>query len=298
MTTVSGVRRQRLTLGGFETSLLSAGDPDAPLLLLLHDGAWGASAEASWGRALPVFADCYHVLAPDLYGYGQSSKVVQFDVAPYEFRLRQIAALLDALGFEDRPAHVIGNSFSGGMALRGAVLPWFCWRMRSATSIAGTGGPYRTVRSLEALGRFDGTHADMRRIVTLLTGEFEGIDEQVDQRMATASAPGHYRAVASVAVHTPFSAARGNDPYPASLGEARIPLAFVSGEDDDLVEPEWATEISRYAPHAAAYTVAGRHSPNVSHPERTARFLLEVLAANEAVAEEGQTGSPSAPDAV
>jgi 2-hydroxymuconate-semialdehyde hydrolase len=287
---VPAIQRDHVVVDGFETSYLVSGAPSAPLLVLLHDGAWGGSAEASWWPLIPTFAERYRVIAPDLFGYGSSSKMVRFDVAPYEFRLRQVAGLLDALGHGDRTAHFVGNSFGGAMALRGTIEPWFEWRMRSATSIAGTGGPFRTKESLVALAQFDGTREDMLRIVRLLTDDFDSIDAHVDLRLRDASDPAHYRAVASAGLQTPFSSVRAADPYPESLRDARVPVAVVTGLRDTLVEPAWAHEIARHAPLGAVYEIDGRHSPNIDRPDETARLLLHVLAESERVGDGGRHG--------
>lgn len=287
-------RRLRVVVEGLATSYLEAGAPSAAPLVLLHDGAWGGSAEASWGGLIPALAAQYRVLAPDLYGYGASSKLVQLDVAPYEFRLRQVASLLDALAI-DTPVHLVGNSFGGAMALRAVTLPWFSWRVRSALSIAGTGGPYRTREALTALSHFDGTSADMARIVRLLTGDFPSIARHVDQRMQDACNPGHYRAVAAAGLPTPFESPKGTDTYPHSLQQVRTPLALVSGRQDDLVEPGWAQRIAEHAPSCRVYEVDARHSPNISHPESTAELILGILSDLEVAAtlpDDGPAPSP------
>jgi pimeloyl-ACP methyl ester carboxylesterase len=272
------IKRHQLTIDGLETSYLSAGADFAPPVVLLHDGAWGGSAEASWRDVIPILATRYRVLAPDLYGYGRSSKMVQFDVAPYEFRLRQVAGLLDAVGLGATSVHLVGNSFGGGMAIRASTLPWFSWRVRSAVSISGTGGPYRTKESLAALSQFDGSRADMLRIVRLLTGDFAGIDAHVELRMRDASNSGHYRAVAAAGLATPFSStAKPEDGYPENLRQATARLALVSGTNDDLVEPDWARKLAEHAPRCAVYELAARHSPNISAPEATATLLVEIL---------------------
>lgn len=274
--------RDELTIDGFTTSYLSAGKDDAPLVVLLHDGAWGGSAEASWAGVLPLLAEHYRILAPDLYGFGRSSKMVQLDVAPYEFRLRQLAALLDALSLRDRRAHVVGNSFGGAMALRAATSPWFAWRMRSAVSISGTGGPYRTRDSLVSLARFDGSEQDMLRIVRLITGDFPDIRAHVDLRMRDATNPAHYRAVKAAGLETPFaSTAKVSDDYPASLGQVMLPIALVTGARDELVEPDWATRIAQHGPTCTVYEHAGRHAPNISDPIDTAELLLGILRDHE-----------------
>ncbi|SCL25103.1 alpha/beta fold hydrolase [Micromonospora inyonensis] len=275
---MSTIKRDQISVGGLVTSFLSAGSPSAPPLVLLHDGAWGGSAEASWINVIPTLAERYQVIAPDLYGYGSSSKMVQLDVAPYEFRLRQVAALLDTLRLEDHPAHLVGNSFGGAMALRAATLPWFSWRVRTAVSIAGTGGPYRTREALAALSHFDGSHADMLRVVRLLTGQFPAIDDHVELRLRDACNPGHYRAVAAAGLATPFEGVpRSPDDYPQSLRTVRTPLALVSGRQDDLVEPDWAHRIAEHAPSCRVYEIDAKHSPNISDPEATATLLLTIL---------------------
>jgi len=270
--------RNQLDLGGLTTSYLAAGSPESPLLVLLHDGAWGGSAEASWSGMLPHLAQHYRVIAPDLYGYGASSKMVQLDVAPYEFRLRQVAALLDALGLSQQPLHLVGNSFGGAMAIRAATLPWFAWRLGAAVSIAGTGGPYRTKEALAALSYFDGSRADMLRIVRLLTGHFPAIDDHVTLRLRDACDVGHYRAVSAAGLAAPFpSAARMTDDYPRSLAGVQIPLALVTGRQDTLVEPGWAHRIAEHGPTCRVWEIDAHHSPNISAPEQTAQLVLSIL---------------------
>ncbi|MGW3472602.1 alpha/beta fold hydrolase [Saccharopolyspora sp. NPDC000995] len=272
------IERDRITIGGLETSYLAAGDHSTQPVVLLHDGAWGGSAEASWRDVIPILATRYRVIAPDLYGYGRSSKLVQLDVAPYEFRLRQVAGLLDAVGLGATSAHFVGNSFGGAMALRASTIPWCAWRVRSAVSIAGTGGPYRTKESLASLSHFDGSRADMLRIVRLLTGDFDGIDSHVDLRMQDASNSGHYRAVAAAGLATPFGvAAKSADRYPENLRDVKAPLALVSGVKDNLVERDWARRIAQHAPSCSVYDIEARHSPNISDPETTAMLLLGIL---------------------
>lgn len=276
-------QRTELTLEGFTTSFLTAGDPDAPPVVLLHDGAWGGSAEASWAAVIPKLAHRYRVIAPDLYGYGRSSKMVQLDVAPFEFRLRQVAGLLDALGGGNRAVHLIGNSFGGAMALRATTLPWFSWRVRSAISIAGTGGPYRSKEAMAALATFDGTRPDMMRIVRLITGEFDGIDAHVDLRMRDAGNPAHFRSVAAAGLETPFVATtKEADEYPANLREVTVPLALVSGLADTLVESDWARLIAQNAPTCSIHEHPGHHAPNISDPVATAQLLLDILGSHEA----------------
>ncbi|MGE4614021.1 MAG: alpha/beta fold hydrolase, partial [Planctomycetota bacterium] len=50
-------------------SVVEAGDPTAPALVLLH--GIGSSGDAFLAQ-VPAFADRWHLLAPDAPGYGES----------------------------------------------------------------------------------------------------------------------------------------------------------------------------------------------------------------------------------
>lgn len=271
------VRRDRIVRDGLATHYLAGGNRDSPPVVLLHDGGWGASAEASWSGVIPVLAEHFHVIAPDLYGYGESSKMVQFDVAPYEFRLRQVGQLLDALGLQGRRVYLIGNSFGGAMAVRAATLPWFSWRLAGVVSIAGTGGPHRTKEGLAALSQFDGSTEDMRRITKLITDPFPGFDEHVELRMRNAASPGHYRAVAAATLATPCDAERSDrDEYPANLSTVTTPVAFVSGLRDTLLEPGWAHQIAAHGPTCEVHEIDEKHSPNIYRPAEIGGLVLDI----------------------
>lgn len=276
-------QKSTFTSSGLVTSYLHAGSGDAPVLVLLHEGAFGASAEASWGPLIRPLAEHYRVIAPDLYGYGASSKVVQFDAPPWEPRLHQVAALLDELGLGDEKVHLVGNSFGGAMALRASTTAWFAPRLSSVVSFGGTGGPYRTPEGLEQLGRFDGTTDDMARLVRFSNGDFPGFDEQVKVRMQGATAA-NYRAILSPLLPVPFGQPAAGDEYPATLAQTTVPVVAVAGADDPFVESGWAQHIVAHAPLGRAVEIGGRHSPNVVDPAATAELILAVLRENEQIA--------------
>jgi pimeloyl-ACP methyl ester carboxylesterase len=58
---------------GFDTAYTEAGDPDAPDLVLVH-GINAAGSSAEFERVVDDLAEEYHVLAPDLPGFGLSDR--------------------------------------------------------------------------------------------------------------------------------------------------------------------------------------------------------------------------------
>ncbi|GLW99391.1 alpha/beta hydrolase [Microtetraspora sp. NBRC 16547] len=266
------------TVNDLETRYLSGGT--GPTVVFLHDGAWGASADVTWGEVAALAVRNYSVVAPDLLGFGGSAKSVRLDQAPFGFRLRHVFALLDQLGVT-APVHLVGNSFGGSLALRALTDPSVRPRIASVTTISGTGGPWRAAASAQ-LGPFDGTDADMARIVHLLCGDYDGAEAQVSGRMKWARMPGHYAATMAIhqAVPEPLRLARPADPYPQSLTGATTPVLLFECLDDVLVEVGWTKHVVEVLPQAKVVKVNRLHAPNITHPEQTwaliSAFLEEV----------------------
>ncbi len=70
--TVAGGRGKRVKAFGLETNYLEAGSGEP--LLLLHGSGPGVSAWTNWRRVMPAFAEKFHVLAPDLAGFGYTER--------------------------------------------------------------------------------------------------------------------------------------------------------------------------------------------------------------------------------
>ncbi|MFE4503534.1 alpha/beta fold hydrolase [Rhodococcus sp. NPDC056743] len=262
---------------GAVTRYLSAGTPGDPVIVFLHDGAWGGSADVTWSDMIPLAAANYHVIAPDMLGFGGTSKTISLDTSPFAFRTTHLFRLLDTLDITS-PVHIVGNSFGGSIALRALTNPVFADRIASATTINGTGGPWKTPTMME-LGAFDGTTDDARRIVGLICDNFDGFEEQVARRHTWATAPGHYQCMLAVHIPVPEAAqvARPDDPYPANLEGVTTPILLIEGENDALVESGWAGRIAEFVPHATIATMQLKHAPNITHPTQTWEIVSNFL---------------------
>ena len=108
---VCPVRRESKVLHGYKRSYLLAGPRlgSAPVLWLIH--GIGDSNRA-WDAVLPLLADRYTVVAPDLLGHGESDKPrADYSVGGFANGVRD---LMVVLGVER--ATIIGHSLGGGVA--------------------------------------------------------------------------------------------------------------------------------------------------------------------------------------
>jgi pimeloyl-ACP methyl ester carboxylesterase len=105
------VQRRTVNLHGHTIAYRTAGDPSLPVLLLIHGIT---SSSATWDPVIPALAGHAHVIAPDLFGHGDSDKPrADYTLGGFATQLRD---LLEALHV-DR-ASVVGHSLGGGVAMQ------------------------------------------------------------------------------------------------------------------------------------------------------------------------------------
>lgn len=105
-------------VGARDIFVARTGRESAPVVVLLHGGGPGASGVANWTRNIEALASRFHLVIPDMPGYGRSTKNLdQSD--PFGDLAASIRGLLDEL--EIPRAHLVGNSYGGGAALRLAL---------------------------------------------------------------------------------------------------------------------------------------------------------------------------------
>jgi pimeloyl-ACP methyl ester carboxylesterase len=102
--------QHELVLHGHRVSYRTAGS-GGPVVLLIH-GIVGCAEQ--WDQVVPLLAERYTVVAPDLLGHGQSAKPRgDYSLGAYAACVRDV---LVALGH--RRATVVGHSLGGGVAMQ------------------------------------------------------------------------------------------------------------------------------------------------------------------------------------
>lgn len=92
------MQSKMITVNGIRTHYLEAGN-SRKSLIMIHDGAFGASAELCWSNNIDSLASDFHVYCPDVIGFGDSEKVFNFE-DPNGFRIRHLRAWVDSLGID------------------------------------------------------------------------------------------------------------------------------------------------------------------------------------------------------
>ncbi|HXF75981.1 MAG TPA: alpha/beta hydrolase, partial [Methylomirabilota bacterium] len=92
---MAAYQHRTICVGDIRTHFLEAGS--GPDLILLHGGEYGASAEITWRYNIEALAQRFHIVAPDLLGWGQTDKIYSFS-DPAGFRIKHLQRFLEALG--------------------------------------------------------------------------------------------------------------------------------------------------------------------------------------------------------
>lgn len=100
------------------TAVRISGDPDGIPVVLLHGNV---SSSRFFAELMEMLPPLWHVLAPDLRGFGDSQRLpVDAGRGVSDFA-DDLHALFEALGLATEPVHLLGWSLGGGVAMQYAI---------------------------------------------------------------------------------------------------------------------------------------------------------------------------------
>ncbi len=217
---ISGISDGDSVVVAFRRSCLPGNGSGLPPLLLLH-GSPGSSGD--FESLSPALADRFCVLAPDLPGFGESTKrLSNYSIATHA---RAALGLLDRL--EIAETHVLGFSMGGGVALELARLA--PERMRSLTLLSAIG-----VQEAELLGNYQLNHAVHGAQLAALWLLHEAVP--------------HFGTLDDFMLDLPYARNfydTDQRPLRSILGALEVPVLIVHGRNDPLVPLAAALEHHR-----------------------------------------------------
>ena len=266
-----------IDVGGVRTHYLEAGS--GPVLVLLHSGEFGGSAELCWEFNIPALAHHFRVVAPDWLGYGETDKL--FDFADmWRRRVDHITCFLAALGIDG--AHFMGNSMGASTLVTVAAGPDCPWPIHRMVVVSG-GGVQPQNAAREILNGFDGTREHMQRLldVVLVRPDLRADPAYLERRLRSAMKPGAWECVAASRFRAPGRQSLG-PPRPNTYRTVPFETLLVTGSRDTLRDPGYAQPIADQIPRCRllAFENAG-HCPQIDVPDAfnaaVLTFLLEGL---------------------
>ncbi|HVL49128.1 MAG TPA: alpha/beta fold hydrolase [Candidatus Thermoplasmatota archaeon] len=251
-------------------------------VVLLH--GFGAWAEVTWTPTLAALAPDHRVLAPDMLGFGLTSKpdpsLLEGDDAT-SVEVAFLERFLDAVGVER--ATLVGASFGGALALR---LARAAGDRVDRLVLVGSMGLGRAIHPLyralgspllgERLSSVD--RAGVERLWKLAVDDPARVTPALlDRHLELLSEPGAL--VAIEALRLEVDALGQRHPQTRALPFVPQPTLLVWGARDRVFPLRHAFRAARRMPRAAVAVVPGcGHLPPIERPDRFNAILADFLA--------------------
>ena len=255
-----------------------------PDVLLLH-GLGGT--RASLLETAAALSTRYRVHAPDLPGFGSSSKPARGGYCARWFAEHMLAAM-DAQGIET--THVVGNSMGGRIAIEmaliapdrvrglGLLCPAVAWIRRGFHPLV------RLLRPEFGLLPHGFSRATVAHQFWSMICDRDQIDPEVGELMVDEfrriyqSAGARYAFLSSarnIYLEAPF----GRHGFYPQLAELGRPALFVWGTHDNLIPPGFRRHVARWLPSAEQVTLENcGHLPQVERAQETNELLARFFA--------------------
>ncbi len=265
-----------LDVDGITTCYYEAGE--GPVVVLLHSGEHGASAEITWERNFYTLANEYRVIAPDWLGYGKTDKLYDF-VSGTQRRINHMQSFLRAMSVDT--AHFVGSSMGGAMLLKALSDEPGSFPAASLTLI-GAGGDSPDSAARRALIDYDCTFDGMRRVVEALFEDpaITKDESYIRRRLQLSLEPGAWECAAAARLKNPLVPPRKDTgQIDTTRYEAlTLPVLVIAGDNDKIKEKGYGPKVLSKLPDGELYTVPGcGHMPNIESPELVNRQLLQFF---------------------
>ena len=258
-----------IQVDGNKIRYLESGD-SKNILVLVH--GLGASAER-WNNVIPKFAKYYHVIVPDLIGFGYSDKPIA-DYTPDFFSIF-LGKFFDALGIK-RP-NVIGSSLGGQIAAEYASANPS--NVEKLILVSPSGAMKQSTPALEAyiMAALYPNEQSAKNAFELMESSGNEIDDGIVQgfieRMQLPNA--------KLAFMSTVLGLKNSEIIMPKLHMIQSPTLVIWGSKDPVIPIQYADNFASYIVDCQFHQMDGcGHTPYVQDPNVFSSIVLEFLSSH------------------
>lgn len=244
-------------------------------VVLIHGSGPGVTAWANWRLVIPALSAQFHVLAPDIVGFGYTERPAS---ARWEmsYWVDHMIGFLDALALA-RVA-IVGNSFGGGLALALAIAQ--PERVSRLVLMGSSGVGFTMTPGLDDVWGYTPSPANMRRLVEMFAYDKSIVtDDLVRLRYEASIRPGYQESYSAM-----FPAPRQRHVAALASSEEKVAALphetlVIHGRDDQIVPLEASLKLARLIPRAELH-IFNRcgHWTQIEKNRRFCRLVADFLA--------------------
>ncbi|MFJ4467933.1 alpha/beta fold hydrolase [Streptomyces sp. NPDC089424] len=284
---ISPVHHRTATVDGLDVFYREAGDPGAPVVVLLHGFP---TSSHMFRRLIPALADRYHVIAPDHIGFGQSAMPTLEDF-PYTFEaLTDVTGgLLQQLGVDRFAMYVqdYGAPIGWRLALRSPERVTAIITQNGNAYEAGFVKPFWDGAFAYAQAPGPDTEGPMRAALTPEITRWQYLNGVADPSLVSPDNWVHDQALLDRPGNDEIQLKLFRD-YPTNVDlyprihqyfrDSQVPLLAVWGAGDEIFGPAGAEAFRDDLPAAEVHLLESGHFALESHLETIAEHIRDFLA--------------------
>lgn len=267
---------KKLQTGDFETVYLEAGTQNSETIFFLHGSGPGATAESNWKTALQVLGEKYHVIAPDLVGFGNTEIPENTNLTFWQWttlRVQQILKIMDHYNIEK--ANLVGNSMGGVISLNAVMqAPNRINKMVLMGSGGGTTkGPTPEIVRMTNFFK-NPTIEDFRNLITYFMYDESVVGEQLEEIIQN-----RYEIIMKSDFQKLYPTLFPANPLellipPSALKRIKQPVLLIHGYEDQFVPKESSLSLMEHLPNAELILL--KQCGHWVQIEKTERFIQLV----------------------
>jgi 2-hydroxymuconate-semialdehyde hydrolase len=271
--TVNAEIGQSIAVNGIQTNYHEAGEGEP--VLLIHGSGPGVTGWANWRLTMPALAKRFRVLAPDMVGFGYTERPagVVYDMDTW---VGHIIGFMDAMGIAR--AHVVGNSFGGGLALALAIRA--PQRVRRLVLMGSAGVSFPITEGLDRVWGYTPSLENMRGLLDVFAFNRNLVnDDLARMRFEASTRPRVQEAYAQM---FPAPRQRGVDRLASpesAIRELPHQVLIVHGREDKVIPLASSYKLFDLIPHAQLH-VFGEcgHWTQIEHAGRFNQMVGDFFA--------------------
>lgn len=266
-----------IVANGINTNYIEAGDASLPPLVLIHGSGPGVTAFANWNGVIPPLSEHFHVLAPDMVGFGYTDVPEDITDFTLDFWVSHIIGFLDALGIER--ASFIGNSYGGALSL--AVAARHPDRVARFALMGAAGLQFEMSDGLREVWGYEPSEANMRKLMETFAYNSGLVTDAIALSRHNASIrPGSHEAYSRLFPEPRQARLDALATPEADIRAIQAPALIIHGREDVIVPVDVAYRYSALLPHSELH-VFGEcgHWTQIEKRERFVEVVLAFLTA-------------------
>lgn len=218
-----------IVAAGIKTNYHDCGE--GPVVFLVHGSGPGVTGYANWRLNMPALSENFRVIAPDMVGFGYTERPEGYKYTMDNW-VKHIIGLMDAL--EIKKAHIVGNSFGGGLAIAAAIK--HPERIDRMILMGAAGTKFEVTDGLNAVWGYEPSIENMRGLLDIFAYDRSLVtDELATLRYEASIRPGFQESFSSM---FPAPRQRWVDSLASSEENIRSltnEVLVVHGRQDDVV---------------------------------------------------------------